>query len=683
VTKPLRVLLIEDIEDEALLLRYELERHGYAPLCQRVETAETVEAALRQQTWDVVLCDYNMPQFGPAASIDLLKALDLDIPLIIVSGTVGEEVAVSAMKAGAHDFVMKDKLTRLVPAIQRELREAKIRQQRRRALEELRASEERYRLLFEQNVSGILRSTLEGQVLDCNEAFAGILGYASREEIKAHSSWDCYFSRADRERLLAGLQEQGTLVSHEICLRRKDGAPVHVLANVSLLDGDNGQAVIHGTIVDITERKQAERRMEVGRTVAGILAQSATLAEAAPGILQIICSNLSWDLGILWLVDRHAEVLRCVDVWHTLAVGTPAIVQASRQHTFSPEIGLPGRVWSSDHPTWIPDVTRDSNFPRAESAAQDGLHAAVGFPVGTGAEFLGVLEFFSREIRQPDEALLQMMSGIGRQISRFLERRQADERARELDLARKIQRGLLPRAMPALPGFAMSGASCPAQEVGGDYFDFLMMGDESLGIALGDAVGHGIAAALLMAETCAYIRALALTHTDVDRILTLANHRLVEDIAEHHFVTLLLARLDPRTRCLVYSSAGHCQGYVLDSEGKVKTILSSTGMPLGLDLAAAFPSSPPIALEPGDLIFFFTDGVVETPSADGNRFGPQRALETVGAHRQEAPRQILEALFQTISDFSRNRQLDDMTAVIIKVEGSAEQGTCKLTRPNR
>jgi sigma-B regulation protein RsbU (phosphoserine phosphatase) len=218
--------------------------------------------------------------------------------------------------------------------------------------------------------------------------------------------------------------------------------------------------------------------------------------------------------------------------------------------------------------------------------------------------------------------------------------------------------------------------------VGGDYFDFLTMGVERLGIAIGDASGHGIAAALLMAETCAYIRALALTHTDVDRILTLANHRLIEDIAENHFVTLLLAQLDPRMRCLVYSSAGHCPGYVLDSEGKVKTILSSTGMPLGVEPASVYPNSPPIALEPGDLVFFFTDGVIDTFSADDIQFSVQRALETVGAHRQAAPRQIVEALFRTISDFSRNRQLDDMTAVIIKVEGPTEQGTCKLTRLN-
>jgi len=285
------------------------------------------------------------------------------------------------------------------------------------------------------------------------------------------------------------------------------------------------------------------------------------------------------------------------------------------------------------------------------------------------------MEFFSGEIRQPEEALLQMMSSIGSQISQYLERRQAEkalyERERELDLARKIQRGLLPRAMPVVPGFEIGGGSFPAQEVGGDYFDCLPMPDQSLGIAIGDASGNGVAAALLMAATCAYIRALTLTHTEVDRILALVNRRLIEDAADDHFVTLLLARLDPRTRSLVYSSAGHSPGYVLDGQGKVKTVLSSTGMPLGLEPASTFPSAAAITLEPGDLVFLFTDGVVETFSADGTPFGVGRVLDAVRAHRHESPHPIVEGLLHTVRAFSGNTQFDDRTAVIIKVAPSS------------
>ena len=174
-----------------------------------------------------------------------------------------------------------------------------------------------------------------------------------------------------------------------------------------------------------------------------------------------------------------------------------------------------------------------------------------------------------------------------------------------------------------------------------------------------------------MAATCAYIRALTLTHTEVDRILALVNRRLVEDIADDHFVTLLLARLDCRTCSLVYSSAGHSPGYVLDGEGKVKTVLSSTGMPLGVNSAVTFPSAAVIPLDPGDLVLLLTDGVVETFSADGTSFGLGRVLDAVRPHRHEPPHSIVEGLLHTVRAFSGDRQFDDQTAVLLKVAMSS------------
>src|SRR5205807_1400132 len=155
--------------------------------------------------------------------------------------------------------------------------------------------------------------------------------------------------------------------------------------------------------------------------------ESVALPAAAAQILQVICDSLGWDLGVLWTVDRHANLLRCVEVWHPVRVQVPAFLRACQQRTFCPGIGLPGRIWASGSPAWIPDVTRDSHFPRASIAAQEGLHGAVGFPIHNDSEFLGVMEFFSEEIRQPEEALLQLMSSIGSQISQVLERRRAEK----------------------------------------------------------------------------------------------------------------------------------------------------------------------------------------------------------------------------------------------------------------
>ncbi|MBE9167964.1 EAL domain-containing protein [Pleurocapsales cyanobacterium LEGE 06147] len=139
MNKLLRVLIVEDSEDDAELLAIELERGGYQPIYQRVDTRVDMQTALRdKKPWDVVLADYSMPQFSAIAALNLLKEQDLDLPFIIVSGKIGEDTAVAAMKAGAHDYIVKGKLARLVPAVERELREAVIRQEHRQAQERLK-----------------------------------------------------------------------------------------------------------------------------------------------------------------------------------------------------------------------------------------------------------------------------------------------------------------------------------------------------------------------------------------------------------------------------------------------------------------------------------------------------------------------------------------------------------------
>jgi serine phosphatase RsbU (regulator of sigma subunit) len=251
------------------------------------------------------------------------------------------------------------------------------------------------------------------------------------------------------------------------------------------------------------------------------------------------------------------------------------------------------------------------------AARRNGPCGALAFPLQSDANTLGVLEFFGPDLRQPDGDLLPMVTDLGSQIAQFIERRQAervvDARAREFSLARTIQQGLLPKAPPVLPGFEIAGVSYPTQETGGDYFDFIPLSDGHWGIALGDASGHGIGAALLIAETHAYLRALALTRTAPGQVLDSVNQRLVEDITSDHFVTLFLGRLSPLTRSLVYSSAGHLPGYVLDGRGEVKMVLKSTGLPLGADGTGDFPTGPGVRLEPGDLVFLLSDGISRRP----------------------------------------------------------------------
>jgi PAS domain S-box-containing protein len=431
---------------------------------------------------------------------------------------------------------------------------------------------------------------------------------------------------------------------------------------------------VGGISTDVTDRKRVERCLVIQHAVTRALVDAAVSFDTEPAILAALCTNLAWDVGLLWRVDQNAGVLRCAEVWHPPSVAVPAFEQMSRGMTLTSGVGLPGRVWESGQPIWIEDVVRAENFPRAAAALEEDMHGALAFPIQNGGNVLGVIEFFSREIQHRDPDLLQVMAGIGSQIAHFIEQRRAEqavlERSREFELARRIQLGLLPKFPPLIPSFAIDGASRPAQETGGDYLDFIPMPGGSLGIAIGDASGHGIGAALVMAETRAYLRARAATDSDVGQLLTLVNRQLTEDWPENHFVTLFLARLDGPTRTLTYSGAGHWPGYILGPSGEVRHVLGSTNIPLGLDSTAEYPVAPSVILEPGDLVLLLTDGILEACSPHGQLFGVERALDTVRACRYDTPGEIVEALLHAVHQFSSEEQTDDMTAIVVKVFAS-------------
>jgi signal transduction histidine kinase/DNA-binding response OmpR family regulator len=185
--------------------------------------------------------------------------------------------------------------------------------------------------------------------------------------------------------------------------------------------------------VSLAKEKRANQRLATQYAVTRALAESAALDAAGPRILRAVCEHLQWNVGALWYVDAPAGVLRCATLWHMPSVEVPRFEETSRQRTFEPGIGLPGRVWASQRAAWIPDVVQDSNFPRAPIADKEGLHGAFGFPVVLNGDVLGVIEFFSHEIRQPDEDLLQMMTVIGAQIGQFMDRKRAEQALREAD----------------------------------------------------------------------------------------------------------------------------------------------------------------------------------------------------------------------------------------------------------
>jgi len=173
-------------------------------------------------------------------------------------------------------------------------------------------------------------------------------------------------------------------------------------------------------------RKASERHLAAQNVTTCVLVESATLAEAMPRVLAAVCKSLDWVMGVRWSVDSQAHVLRCAEIHVTPPRLLQEMIEVNRRATFPHGVGLPGRVWSTGRAAWIADVVDDPNFPRAAAAAKDGLHGAFGFPIIGPGGFLGVMEFFSTEIREPNAAVLALFEGIGGQVGQFIERKRAE-----------------------------------------------------------------------------------------------------------------------------------------------------------------------------------------------------------------------------------------------------------------
>src|SRR5882757_3269604 len=190
---------------------------------------------------------------------------------------------------------------------------------------------------------------------------------------------------------------------------------------------ENGRRFFTGIARDISERRRLKRRLEAQFQVASILAASESVAAAAPALLEAIGESVGCELGQMWTVDRSAEVLQCVAMWHVPLVQVTKFAEASRSRTFGHGVGLPGRIWDAQESEWITDIASDPSFLRGPLATKAGLRSAIGLPIMVDREVSGVMEFFSRDTQIPDQSLLATMNIIGQQIGHFVERKRAEE----------------------------------------------------------------------------------------------------------------------------------------------------------------------------------------------------------------------------------------------------------------
>ncbi len=378
---PLRALIIEDSESDELLLLRELKRGGYDVTHRRIETAADMTNALDTQKWDIVISDYSLPQFDAPAALHLLQSKQIDLPFIIVSGTVGEDIAVASMKAGASDFFSKNSLQRLVPAIQREMRESNERIKRRWAELELRQSEERFFKAFNASPVGISISTASGLFLDINEHFLHLLG-ATRDQVIGHTSIELniWTDAEERNRIGQQLQEMDHVYDIHTRFRTLSGDIREGLTSFELIEL-GGEMCVLTLVQDMTERWKAEDELRALYNATSYLFNADSLLSMGEQIVQAVLREFGQiDCGLM-LVDKNQKRMIRLARGGEYAVQTEAPLYLDGP-------GLVVEAVRTEKSIYVPDVTQNSLYVSNNPTTRSELVVPLKTPQGT----LGVLD---------------------------------------------------------------------------------------------------------------------------------------------------------------------------------------------------------------------------------------------------------------------------------------------------
>jgi PAS domain S-box-containing protein len=431
----LNLLLLEDSSNDAELMIESLRDAGFTLVLRHVDSKADYLRALDQPP-DLILSDFTLPQFTALDALRLLQERGLEIPFIVVSGCIGEDMAVDCMRAGATDYLLKDRLGRLGHAVSHALDRKRLLEDKRHADVLIRESHAHTWSIVATALDAFIGMDAAGRITDWNGQAEQMFGWSRPDAIgrllsatilplQYRAAYECGL----RHFLETG---EGTFLNTRIeaTLCRRDGQefPVEVAISPALQRG--GIFTFSAFVRDISTRKLTEERLALQHHTTRVLAEAGTLVEAMPKILRTICELSHWDLGSLWFVNDHTEVLSCAEIWHQPSTEATEFSRMTMEMVLTRGVGLPGRVWASEAPATIRDVMEDPNFPRAPYAAQAQLHTAFAFPIRINDHVLGVMEFFSREIRMLDGDLMQVFVTVGSQIGQFVTRKWAEAKVR-------------------------------------------------------------------------------------------------------------------------------------------------------------------------------------------------------------------------------------------------------------
>ncbi|MHC4561736.1 MAG: PP2C family protein-serine/threonine phosphatase [Planctomycetota bacterium] len=402
-----------------------------------------------------------------------------------------------------------------------------------------------------------------------------------------------------------------------------------------------------------------EQVLDITRKMAGAV----DLDELLGVIIERSCGLLAAERASIFLYEPASNEL------------VSRIATGEEEIRFPADTGIAGATVASGGTINIPDAYADPRFNR-DIDRQSGFRTRniLSVPLlGYEGETVGVLQVLNKHTGPFGDSDVQLaetlaaQAGVSLQRARLIEHYVEKQRmARSLQIAREIQQGLLPDGSPDIDGFDVAGFGQPADETGGDTYDYVPLDNGRWLITVADASGHGVGPALVIAETRAMLRAASCHGAGVSELLQTANRLLAEDL-EGRFVTCFLGLLDPSAARLTYASAGH--GPVIFYRAAIDGFaeIPATAMPLGILAETDYSEILDHDFLPGDFAVITTDGFFEAADAQGEQFGVARMLDVLRSHRQKPAEEMIAALHAAVAAFTAGQpQADDLTAVLIK-----------------
>lgn len=650
------VLVADDDRSTRIILRIILQRDGYEVV--EVEDGAQCLTAFSQRKPDIVLLDAQMPIMNGFDCCKHLKQMPLGdrTPVIMIAGLQTPQEMDRAFQAGAIDFVAKPIHP---PLLSQRLRYVL---QSSQADIALRDSEERYRSVVNNLKEVIFQTDLEGTLSFLNPAWIDVTGFSYEQSLgqpffRFIYPDDSQALRLQFQQIFLGQLSECRVEVRFLTLTGTIGwMEVYVCALVSQKGTTTG---ILGSFNNITERKNREVLDKLERSAIQVLAESSTLSEAVPNLLQAVGDAMAWEYGEFWIMNTQSHQLECAQRWHK---DSDLSIHQGIQLNFG--IEFIQNLWENGGFSFmsaLPDLNEEFNAV----AAQLGIQSVVSFPILGGYEQLGLIVFLRRSSLKAETSLLQSLDSIGSQMGAFVLRQLAEAELQqynqriclELRQAAEYVRALLPLNLSG--EVTINHLFMPSSDLGGDVFDYYWLDSDRLVIYLLDVAGHGVQSALLSISVLNVMRSRAFQLDECFQpatVLQELNRIFQMGTQGDDYFTLWYGVYSRVDQTLTYASAGHPPALLVQPDRTVQQ-LGVGGIAIGLmpDIVYEQGCCP---IEVGSCLYVFSDGVYEINQANGKLWEFEAFVDLVSAHQQQ-PINHLESIHTQICNVKNSNIFDD------------------------